>query len=159
MSNGARKILDSANDKLAQILNGSMYIQMKQERRLKKRVRQFKDEYDEEMSDKGSQKSDSKKSDDEDDRSPKSSDDYGEGDMEDIEAETERMIDEFIEKLSDEIIISTLPEEQQHILVKVLTRQHAFMMDQLKMNYEDRMPEIDHDNPPEDEINEIEERL
>lgn len=123
-------------------------------------MKQFKDEYNEEMSDKGSQKSDSKKSEDDDeDRSHKSSDDYGEGDMEDIEAETERMVDEFIQNLSDEIISSTLPEEQQHILVKVLTRQHTFMMDQLKMNYEDRMPEIDHDNPPEDEINEIEERL
>ena len=29
LSNQARKILDSANDKLARILNGSMYIQMK----------------------------------------------------------------------------------------------------------------------------------
>ena len=79
---------------------------------MKKKVKEFKDEYDEEMSDKGSQKSDSKKSDDEDDRSQKSSDDYGEGDMEDIEAETERMIDEFIHKLADKIITSTLPEDQ-----------------------------------------------
>lgn len=30
-----------------------------------------------------------------------------------------------------------MSDEQQHMLVKILTRQHAFMMDQLKMNFED----------------------
>jgi len=53
------------------------------------------------------------------------------------EMEKQRLIDLFVEELPDEIIASKMPEDQQHILVKILTRQHTFMMDQLKMNYED----------------------
>jgi hypothetical protein len=53
------------------------------------------------------------------------------------EMEKQRLIDLFVEELPSEIISSKIPEEQQHILVKILTRQHTFMMDQLKMNCED----------------------
>lgn len=54
-----------------------------------------------------------------------------------VEMEKQRLLDIYVEELPDEIINSDVPEEQQHMLVKILTRQHAFMIDQLKMNCED----------------------
>lgn len=53
------------------------------------------------------------------------------------EIEKQRLLDEYVEELPEQIINSSIPEEQQHMLVKILTRQHAFMIDQLKMNFED----------------------
>ena len=53
------------------------------------------------------------------------------------EMEKQRLLDIYVEELPEEIINSGVPEEQQHMLVKILTRQHAFMIDQLKMNCED----------------------
>ena len=38
------------------------------------------------------------------------------------QAEKERLLDLFVEELPDEVIASGLPEEQQHMLVKILTR-------------------------------------
>jgi len=39
--------------------------------------------------------------------------------------------------LSEQILTSNIPEEQQQLLVKILLKQHNYMMDQLKMNLED----------------------
>jgi len=43
--------------------------------------------------------------------------------------EKQRLLDLYVEELPDEVISSEIPEEQQHMLVKILTRQHAFMID------------------------------
>ena len=43
--------------------------------------------------------------------------------------EKQRLLDLYVEELPDEVISSDIPEEQQHMLVKILTRQHAFMID------------------------------
>jgi hypothetical protein len=58
-------------------------------------------------------------------------DSQGFGEMEDededeqevaAEIEKQRLLDLFVEELPEEIIKSKIPEEQQHILVKILTR-------------------------------------
>ena len=76
------------------------------------------------------------------------SDGYGEMDEDEeeeqemaAEIEKQRQLDLFVEELADEILSSGIPEEQQHVLAKILTRQHAFTADQLKMNFEDAAPE------------------
>ena len=72
------------------------------------------------------------------------------------EIERQKLLDLFVEELPDEIISSKMPEEQQHILVKILTRQHTFMMDQLKLNYEDgQVDSVAY----EDEMYRLEEKL
>jgi hypothetical protein len=45
------------------------------------------------------------------------------------DVEKQRLLDLYVEELPDEVINSDIPEEQQHMLVKILTRQHAFMID------------------------------
>lgn len=45
------------------------------------------------------------------------------------DVEKQRLLDLYVEELPDEVINSDVPEEQQHMLVKILTRQHAFMID------------------------------
>lgn len=77
------------------------------------------------------------------DEDSQGSDGYGDMDEDEeeeqemAEIEKQRLLDIYVEELPEEIINSGVPEEQQHMLVKILTRQHAFMIDQLKMNCED----------------------
>mmetsp|Transcript_11609 Transcript_11609/g.17576 ORF Transcript_11609/g.17576 Transcript_11609/m.17576 type:complete len:106 (+) Transcript_11609:3031-3348(+) len=49
----------------------------------------------------------------------------------DMEADIQRQqqLDDFVEAIPDEVINSDIPEDQQHLLIKILTRQHTFMID------------------------------
>ena len=68
---------------------------------------------------------------------------YGDEEQEDeqelIEAEMARqkVLDVYVEDLSDQVVNSNIPEDQQQLLIKILLKQHNYMMDQLKMNLED----------------------
>lgn len=57
--------------------------------------------------------------------------------MVDLEEEKYRQLEVFKAELPDEIIASKIPEEQQYMLVKILTRQHTFMMGYLEMNIQE----------------------
>ena len=141
LGNGARKILDTANTKLAKILNSGNAYKIKQ---VKKKKKADNDGYDEEMDEiVAAPVNPDKEKSNEEDESPEE-EEYGDMEEEEEdeqemqqEMEKQRLIDLFVEELPSEIISSKIPEEQQHILVKILTRQHTFMMDQLKMNCED----------------------
>lgn len=81
---------------------------------------------------------------DEHNEDSESSDGYGdlepdEEDEREMEADIERqrLLDVFVEEIPDEILASNIPEDQKTMLVKVLTRQHAFMIDQLRLSVED----------------------
>lgn len=154
LGNGAKKLLDRANERLAKILNSGP-AQAYKIRQGKKKTKKAKklvadpDEYGDEMegveaagagSDEGER---SGGGDHESDEDSQGSDGYGDVDEEEeeelemAEIEKQRLLDIYVEELPEEIINSGVPEEQQHMLVKILTRQHAFMIDQLKMNCED----------------------
>ena len=159
--------MDSANAKLAKILNSGSAFKIKQKKKEKKTA----DGYDEEMDEvvAAPVNPDKEKEKNEDESAEEDSQGYGEMEEEEedeqemaAEIEKQKLLDQFVEELPDEIIASTIPEDQQHILVKILTRQHTFMMDQLKMNYEeaaegDEMGQIT--GAYEDEMYRLEERL
>lgn len=67
------------------------------------------------------------------------SDGYGDIDDEEeaAEIERERLLDVFVEELAEEIVSSGIPDDQQHVLAKVLTRQHSLMLDHLRMGMEE----------------------
>lgn len=56
---------------------------------------------------------------------------------EEEEHEKNRQLEKFIQELPEEIIKSKIPDEQQYMLVKILTRQHTFMMGYLEMNIQE----------------------
>jgi len=56
---------------------------------------------------------------------------------EEEEQEKNRQLEKFIQELPEEIIKSKIPDEQQFMLVKILTRQHTFMMGYLEMNIQE----------------------
>jgi hypothetical protein len=126
---------------LAKILNSGNAYKIKQ---VKKKKKADNDGYDEEMDEiVAAPVNPDKEKSNEEDESPEE-EEYGDMEEEEEdeqemqqEMEKQRLIDLFVEELPSEIISSKIPEEQQHILVKILTRQHTFMMDQLKMNCED----------------------
>lgn len=66
-------------------------------------------------------------------------------------------MDIFIEEIPQEILSSNMPEEQQHMLVKILTRQHTFMMGYLEMNMADNMG--GGGGPTEEEMIKFEQKL
>jgi len=127
---------------LAKILNSGNAYKIKQ---VKKKKKADNDGYDEEMDEiVAAPVNPDKEKSNEEDESPEEEEEYGDMEEEEEdeqemqqEMEKQRLIDLFVEELPSEIISSKIPEEQQHILVKILTRQHTFMMDQLKMNCED----------------------
>ena len=126
---------------MAKILNSGNAYKIKQ---VKKKKKADNDGYDEEMDEiVAAPVNPDKEKSNEEDESPEE-EEYGDMEEEEEdeqemqqEMEKQRLIDLFVEELPSEIISSKIPEEQQHILVKILTRQHTFMMDQLKMNCED----------------------
>jgi len=141
LGNGARKLLDSANERLAKILNAGSGPAYRIKAKAKgKGPKKLGDGAGGEMEDVGA----GGKSGSEEEDSHSHSDGYGDMDEDEeeeqemaAEIEKQRLLDIFVEELPDEILSSGIPEDQQHVLVKVLTRQHAFMVDQLKMNFED----------------------
>ena len=151
LGNGAKKLLDAANDRLAKILNAGAAYKIKPARLKKKKPKPVEQAFDEEMEGHNgeSAQSDENKTgerdeesleedpDDDDDSNSPDSNQYGdiEEDEDDeqeavaAEIEKQRLLDLYVEELSDEVAASSLPEDQQHMLVKILTRQHGFMMD------------------------------
>lgn len=134
LGNGARKLLDSANERLAKILNSGPAYRIKvKSRGPKPRAEGGADEMEGvEAAGKSGSEEDSP------------SEGYGEMEEDEdeeqemaAEIERQRLLDIFVEELPDEILDSAIPEDQQHVLAKVLTRQHAFMVDQLKMHIEE----------------------
>jgi hypothetical protein len=144
LGGGARKLLDSANERLSKILSAGAAYRIKPKGKGKQVAKLGgplgEDSADEMEGVEGAEKSGSE----EDSRS----DGYGEMDEDEeeeqemaAEIEKQRQLDLFVEELADEILASGIPEDQQHVLAKILTRQHAFTADQLKMNFEDAAPE------------------
>lgn len=158
LGNGARKILDSANSRLAAILNENFPIRLK-ERNRRKRLQKIADDANQSMEEDGEEKSESdkdgdmkeevadtksKKSNDKDDESIKDdenkesdkdsssdkSDSYGgeqpeeedEQELFEMEMARQTKLKVYVEDLSDEILLSNIPEEQKHLLVKILTK-------------------------------------
>lgn len=79
----------------------------------------------------------------------------GAGDpMMDEEDEKHIQIEKFIQELPEEIIKSKIPDEQQYMLVKILTRQHTFMMGYLEMNIQEGGG-----GPSEEEMYKFEQKL
>jgi hypothetical protein len=139
LGNGARKMLDSANERLTKILNTGQAYKIKTKMK-KKAAKKLKDGYGDEMEDlekdkEGHSDEDISKSDGEHNEDSGSSDGYGDMENEEDEREMEadierqRLLDLFVEELPDEILASNIPEDQKTMLVKILTRQHAFMID------------------------------
>lgn len=117
LGNGARKLLDSANTKLAKILNAGSPYKIKQVKKKKKN-----DGYDEEMDEvvAAPTNPDKDKEHNEDEESGEE-DSQGYGEMEEeeedeqemaAEMEKQRLLDLFVEELPDEIISSSIPEDQ-----------------------------------------------
>ena len=73
----------------------------------------------------------------------------------DEEDEKHRQMEIFINELPEEIISSKIPEEQQYMLVKILTKQHTFMMGYLEMN----LAEGGGGGPSEEEMQKFEQKL
>lgn len=64
--------------------------------------------------------------------------DLEEKDEEDEELNRQALISQFVIDTANEILNSNLPDDQQIMLAKVMTRQHAFMMNYLEMNIAER---------------------
>ena len=153
------KLLDAANEKLIKILNTGAAVYLKTRQKHKKPAK-----IDEEGSENDMEGiEDAEKS----EKEEKDSDDYSDMDedeeeeLEAMEIEKQNLLDEFVEEFPDQIISADIPEEEQQTLAKILTRQHTFMIDQLKVNMESDLEE--HDVMDEDirqeEMERLEERL
>jgi hypothetical protein len=155
----ARKLLDTANERLSKILSGGVSVRLKTH--AKRKQGEGGEGSGEEME---GIEANHKGGSGEDDSH---SDGYGdieedEEEQEVAEMERERLLDAFVEELPAEILNSGIPEEQQHALAKVLTRQHAFMLDQLRMRLEEAAEGEDWGGSEADrheEMERIEERL
>lgn len=132
LGNQARKLLDSGNERLTKILNTGVALKIRADK--KKKPKKLAEEFGMEGVE-FAEKSGSNSRDE-------SHSDYGdEQEEQEIQAEIERqkMLDQFVEEFPTEIMEASVPEDQLQQLAKILTRQHAFMVDQLKLGANERL--------------------
>ena len=132
LGNQARKLLDSGNERLTKILNTGVALKIRADK--KKKPKKLAEEFGMEGVE-FAEKSGSNSHDE-------SHSDYGdEQEEQEIQAEIERqkLLDQFVEDFPNELLDASVPEDQLQQLAKILTRQHAFMVDQLKLGANERM--------------------
>lgn len=152
----ARKILDSANERLSKILSGNMAVRIK----AAKAKAEGGEGSGEEME--GIEAAQKDGSGDEGSHSDGYGDIEDEEEHEAAEMERERLLDVYVEELPDEILNSGIPEDQMQALAKALPRQHAFMLDHLRMRLEEAAEDQDwglNEADRHEEMERIEERL
>ena len=127
-------ILDTANEKLTKILNTGVAVLLKSKHKKKPTKIDSEGSEDEMEGIENAEKSESENSDEYSDM-----DEDEEEELEAAEMEKQRLLDEFVEDFPDEILNADINDEEKQALAKVLTRQHTFMVDQLKVNIDQQL--------------------